>query len=93
MARIVAHSDFYRRAGTSIGAQLWRPDIRQSSSRDFSLSSRTITTPAIANARMMIKPIRADDLRWSPPSSLSPDRLFIAVPKKWSTQNSFGPLR
>ena len=73
---------FYRRAGISIGAQLWRPDIRQSSSRDFSLSSRTITTPAMASARIMIKPIRADDRRWSAPSSSFPERWFIRLPKR-----------
>jgi hypothetical protein len=53
----------YRREGVSIGAQLVRPDIRQSSSADFWRSSRTSHTPAMASAKMMINPISAADLR------------------------------
>lgn len=69
----------YRREGTSIGAQFVRPDIRQSSRRDRSLSSLTRTTPAIASARMIINPISAADLRWSAPSSPRSDRLSIGL--------------
>jgi hypothetical protein len=69
----------YRRNGTSIGAQFVRPDIRQSSSRDRSLSSRTSRTPAIANAKIMIKPISAADLRSSASRSPSPELLFISM--------------
>ena len=75
----LTREDGQRRDGTSIGAQLVRPDIRQSSIRDRSLSSRTSTTPAIASAKMMINPISAADLRWSVSSSRS-DRLSICPP-------------
>jgi len=77
----ISGEELYRREGVSIGAQLVRPDIRQSSSADFSLSSRTSHTPAIANARMMINPISAADLRWSASSSPFWDR-FIDLPKE-----------
>lgn len=46
-------------AGTSIGAQLVRPDIRQSSSFDSLPRSRTSTTPAIAKDSTRAKPISA----------------------------------
>src|SRR5437763_944432 len=45
--------------GTSIGTQLRRPAIRQSSIRIVRLISRTSTTPAMASTRMITKPIRA----------------------------------
>src|SRR6266568_4480803 len=47
------------RKGTSIGAQLRRPAMRQSSRLAFLPSSRTSTTPAIARTRITINPISA----------------------------------
>jgi len=65
-----------------MGAQLVRPDIRQSSRRDRSLNSRTSTTPAMASAKTMINPINAADLRWSASSSPCSDWLFISFAKR-----------
>src|SRR5215469_18067427 len=65
--------------GTSIGTQLRRPCIRQSSIRDFSRNSRTSNTPAIASTRMTISPIEAL-VRLRSPSSMSLCRSIAKTP-------------
>src|SRR5271154_2240114 len=67
----------YGCGGTSIGAQLVRPDIRQSSSLDSAPRSRTSTIPAIASDSTTTKPISAAVLRSSVSRSSFSKRLFI----------------
>lgn len=64
-----------------MGAQLLRPDIKQSSIVDSLIRPRTNTTPTIAKLSTMINPISAAVRLASASGSRSSKRLFISLPK------------